>query len=484
MNGSPQRAIVSQRREEIEGSARSGQETQATALRAPLSLRVPVRRARFPFLSLAACALFGLTAVTVGAQDAPKADSQAQPAAQPKTPAQTAQAQPPPPPPVPQPAPAAPAAPAPGTVSISGLVDVYYGVNARAPSAPGGGPFATILTPSGEHIGIDNVGRSFDINDREPSFSLGEVNITRTPGHGFPLGITATLTVGDTARLVHATEPGGTSSWQTIQQLYLTYTPHLLGRDIPIDFGAFVTPFGYEVIESSSNDNYSRGLLFQFAVPLYHAGLRATVPINNQLSLLAGVVNGWNDIADDNNAKSVLGQLTWKPNAKLTGIAGWMGGSEGTGAYGSAIPHNQGNITTNLFDGQVIYQLTDKLKLAAWGDYGQGAGDVTGVHVSGYWLGYAGFARYQFTNHFAVAARLEQFEDVPGVGGIGLRTGLATYQKLREATLTLEYTSFRGHLVSRLEYRHDHATVPFFGASGGAVVPDQDTIYLGEVYKF
>jgi hypothetical protein len=79
--------------------------------------------------------------------------------------------------------------------------------------------------------------------------------------------------------------------------------------------------------------------------------------------------------------------------------------------------------------------------------------------------------------------RVEQFEDIPGVGGIGLRLG-GGYNKLNSATLTLEYVSLRGRLISRLEYRHDHARTPFFGADTGAVAADQDTIYLGEVYKF
>jgi hypothetical protein len=449
-----------------------------------------------------ACVLFGMAATVAQAQDAPKTDppapaapapaAPAAPAAQP-TPAPKPQAAPAAPAQTPaapaapaQAAPAAPAAPAPGTISYSGLLDVYYGINARAPSgkaAPFAPAFTGIVTPSGEAIKIDNAGRAFDINDRDPSFSLGEFNISRTAGKGFPLGITATLTFGDTARIVHATEPGGTSSWQTLQQLYLTYTPHVWGRDIPIDFGIFTTPFGYEVIESSNNDNYSRGLLFEYAVPLYHAGLRFNIPFSNQFSLLSGVVNGWNNIADDNNSKSVFTQLTWKPNAKLTSLLGWMGGAEGTGTYGSAVLPQLGDITTNLFDFQTIYQWNDKFKLVFWGDYATAAGQVGKTHVSDDWVGYAAYARYQFTNHFAVAARLEQFED--GTGGLGgLRDGVAGYSKLKEATLTLEYASFRGHLLSRLEYRHDHATVPFFGSSGGVGVPDQDTFYLGEVYKF
>lgn len=446
--------------------------------------------------SLLACALLGLTISSVQAQETSPsgaskpeavkvakaekkaAKSDAAPAASQDAAPAPAQAAP-----AAQPAPATPAGPPPGSVIISGLVDIYYGVNVRAPRAAGGGPFTGTVTPSGEKIGIDNAGRSFDINDREPSFSLGELNLTRTPGKGLPIGLTATLTVGDTARLVHATEPGGTSSWQTIQQFYGTYTPHILGRDVAIDFGKFVTPIGLEVIESSSNDNYSRSFGFQYAIPLYHAGLRVGFPITSKLSFLGGVVNGWNNVADDNDAKSFFTQFTWKPSGTFTGVLSYMGGAEGTGAYGTAVPKNKGFLTTNLVEGQAIWQVNSKLKLAGVVDYANAAGNVSGTHLSGNWIAYAGYARYQFSAPFALAFRGEQFEDIPGVGGTGLRLG-GGYGKLNSATVTFEYTSIRGHLVSRLEYRHDHANNPFFGSGGGRAVVDQDTWTLGEVYKF
>lgn len=455
------RTIASLGRNTDRGESRS-QETRKLALSSSRSARGSSRRSCLALAPVLACALLGLAGLSAGAQDADKKDDAAQPAAA---------------------AAAAPAAPAPGTVTYTGLVDWYYGVNVRAPHGLNGRPFATLTTPSGEHIGIDNVGRSFDINSNEPAFSLGELNITRTPGKGFPLGITATLTFGDTAKLVHANEPGGTSGWQTIQQLYLTYTPHFLSRDWTIDGGIFVTAFGQEVIESSSNDNYSRGLLFQYAIPLYHAGVRVTTPISPTLTAMGMVVNGWNDIADDNTGKSVHLQLAWKPNAKFSGIVNWMGGPEGTGAYGSGILNGQGNLTTNLFELLPTYQVNDKLKVYGEFDYGNAAGDVQGIHASDNWLGYAAYAHYQFTPKVALTGRVEQFEDIPGVGGVGLRTGNAGYTKINSATLTLEYQAFRGHLVSRLEYRHDHSNQAMFGA-GTRAVADQDTIYFGQVYKF
>ena len=396
------------------------------------------------------------------------------------------------------PAPATPASPAPGTVTYSGLIDVYFGINARAPHSAGPSPFgghafSGLLFPNGETFGIDNVGRSFDVNDRDPSFSLGEFNISRTEGKGFPLGVTATLTTGDTARLVHATEPGGTSSWQTLQQLYLTKTIHALNRDIAIDGGIFVTPMGLEVIESTSNDNYSRSFGFQYGVPFYHAGFRATLPLSSKLTLLAAGVNGWNNIADDGDGKTGIAQLTWKPTGTFTGILGFIGGTEGTGAYGPILaPKNQAGINTYVYEAQGIAQVTPALKLSGIVDYGTASGHTLvttaagasgQAHVSGTWLGVGGYARYQFTPRLALAGRIEQFDDNAGAGGVGLRTGGLGYNRLREGTVTLEYAFLRGHLISRLEYRHDASNQSFFGAGTGTA-RDQDTIYGSAAYKF
>ncbi|HZT44181.1 MAG TPA: outer membrane beta-barrel protein [Chthonomonadaceae bacterium] len=417
------------------------------------------------FWMLAVSLLLGAALRAQAQQSSSPAPATGTPAAQ--TPAQ---------PPTPA-APPAPSGPAPGAYSVSGLLDVYYEYNARNPAK------TYLVTPDGESIPIQNNGRAFDVIDGTPVFSLGELNIQRTQGKGLPFGITGTFTAGDTARIVHSTEYGGTRRWQWLQQLYLTRATPIKTGSLNVDFGVFVTPYGYEVIESSSNDNYSRGLLFTYAIPFYHAGLRITAPVTRSITLLAGVVNGWNDIADDNDSKSIITQITWAPSPKYTAIVGYMGGNEGTGAYGSAIPKNAA-IATDLLDAQVVTNPTSRLKLVAWADYGHGSGNVDDTHVSGSWVGLAAFARYQITTPIAAALRIEQLEDIPGAGPRpgGLRFGIG-YLKLREITLTLEYAHKGGHLLSRLEYRHDDATSPFFN-SHGSLVTYQDTFTLGEVYKF
>ena len=57
-----------------------------------------------------------------------------------------------------------------------------------------------------------------------------------------------------------------------MQQAYVS----LLTGKLQLDAGKFVTPLGAEVIESQDDWNYSRSILFGYAIPFYHAGMRAT----------------------------------------------------------------------------------------------------------------------------------------------------------------------------------------------------------------
>jgi hypothetical protein len=91
-------------------------------------------------------------------------------------------------------------------------------------------------------------------------------------------GFRVDLDYGPTATLVHSFEPTGEATGgdlQNIEQAYVSYLAPA-GAGLQLDFGKFVTPAGYEVIETKDNWNYSRSLLFALAVPYYHLGLRAS----------------------------------------------------------------------------------------------------------------------------------------------------------------------------------------------------------------
>ena len=88
-----------------------------------------------------------------------------------------------------------------------------------------------------------------------------------------------------------------------------------------IDFGQFVTSAGAEVIESPSNWNYTRSLLFAWAIPYYHFGLKTTTPINKVVTVGFQLVNPWNTVMGDHKFTNIgltlavtKGIYTWSTN--------------------------------------------------------------------------------------------------------------------------------------------------------------------------
>ncbi len=138
-----------------------------------------------------------------------------------------------------------------------------------------------------------------------------------------------------------------------------------VGKGLTLTFGKFVTPNGAEVIESNKDWNYSRGLLFNYAIPFYHFGLSAAYTFNDKYTLTGYVVNGWNNLVENTYSSGKTGGLSfaWNPNKKVSLTETWLGGP-------GATPLDGGN-WRNLSDTVITYTPTSKLSLMANGDYGR-----------------------------------------------------------------------------------------------------------------
>ena len=327
---------------------------------------------------------------------------------------------------------------------VSGFVDVYFGYNFNTPST-----------------GQAQV-RNFDIQHDSFSLNLAELSLEKKPTAGSRAGFRVDLDYGPTATVVSAAEPGGTQTFQNILQAYASYLAPL-GQGLQFDVGKFVTPIGNEGIKTRDNWNYSRSLLFTLAEPYYHAGVRASYSVNDHFSVSGLLVNGWNDVVDNNSGKTVGVQATLKPSAALTIVQSYMGGPE------------QANDNANwrhLVDTVITYTATPTVSLAMNYDYGRDT--VAGSPVT--WQGVAGYLRYQPKPWFAVTPRAEYYDDPNG-----FTTGVT--QKIKEATLTMEFKHKDG-LLLRAEYRRDMSDRPFFLKDVSSLVTHQDTLTVGIVYAF
>ena len=140
----------------------------------------------------------------------------------------------------------------------------------------------------------------------------------------------------------------------------MTYTAGI-GKGLGIKAGKFVTLLGAEVIESPLNYNISRSFLFGYAIPFTHTGVLFSYPLMEQVSLSAGIVNGWDNVIDSNKGKSFLGNLTLQPVDILTLSL--------NGVYGAELP-DRGGSKRGVFDFVGTLNVTDHTTFVTNFDYG------------------------------------------------------------------------------------------------------------------
>ena len=168
-----------------------------------------------------------------------------------------------------------------GPTTLSGFVDMYYGYNSNQPSSRQGNNL--FFTPYSNQFGLNMIEL---ILDKPPDAAN-----SRT-GYHVALGF------GQAMNVVNGSDPGGLGFSQYLKEAYFSYLAPV-GKGLQIDAGKFVTPNGAEVIETKDNWNYTRSLLFYYAIPYYHYGMRAKYTFNDKYSLTGHFVNGSSIVGED-----------------------------------------------------------------------------------------------------------------------------------------------------------------------------------------
>ena len=331
-------------------------------------------------------------------------------------------------------APAAPAAPptwSVGPIDFSGLVDGYFTGNFNNPASQ------------------LNQLQNFNFQANQFSLNMAKISMGHSPD---PIGFQVDFGFGKAFDVIHAAEPSSATSHdylRNIEQAFVAIKP-TKAKGFEADFGQFVTSAGAEVIETPSNWNYSRSLLFAWAIPYYHFGLRTSMPLTKAFTGGVQVVNGWNNTEDNNTGKTIgLTGAYVKP--RFTWFGNYYVGPENTGT----------NIGfRNLIDTTLLLTPNSKFNAYINYDYGQNRSAVTSSSGGysagslGRWQGIAVAAHFQATAKSSFTPRFEYFVDPQGFS-----TGTA--QKLNEFTITYEYKWVEG-LLARVEFRNDHSNVNFF----------------------
>ena len=327
---------------------------------------------------------------------------------------------------------------------LAGTADMYFHYNFNEPKTGS-------LTPL----------RNFDSEHNQFSLALVELALIKPATADDRVGFRLDLDYGPVAAWVHAADPGGVDVFQNVQQAYISYLAPA-GTGLTFDVGKFVTQHGAEVIEAKDNWNYSRSLLFAWAIPYYHMGVRVGYSPNDKLTLGAAATNGWNNVKDNNSQKTYGFQAIVKPAAAVSIVQNYMVGPEQT---------DDTNDLRHLSDTTLTYAVNDRFSVM--GNYDYGRDEVAGTAVT--WQGVGIYAKAQATPIFAIIPRYEYYNDEDG-----FTTGTA--QNVQEFTLTAEVKHSQG-LIMRLEYRRDWSDVNFF-TKGRRARDNQNTFSVGFVYAF
>ena len=329
-----------------------------------------------------------------------------------------------------------------------------------------------------------NVNRIFDADHNSFKFDVGELVIlkdTPKPGDvGFRTDLTYGFSVPEVTQSTADTGDGQSHQFD-VQQAYVSYNAPI-GSGLQIDFGKFITHIGAEVIEGYDgwNYNFSRSFLFGLAIPFTHTGIRASYTINDMISVMGMVANGWDITVDNNDGKTLGAQIAITPTDNISLLLNWAGGQEAIGLNGVAFSNN----TVNIFDVVLDVGLTNNTLVQLNFDYGvQANGAVSGRDAE--WWGIAGILRHNYNKWFSISLRGEFFDDVEGTRTTSATTLVADQgQELWEITVTPE-VRINQNMVVRMEYRHDKSNQKaFFDSGAGKAQDTQDTIALNALFYF
>jgi hypothetical protein len=335
-----------------------------------------------------------------------------------------------------------------GPIDFSGLIDGYYSMNFGHPASK------------------NNNFRNFDAKANQFSFNMAKFTMEHTAD---PVGFKLELAAGRAMDIFHATDPAGAEVVKHIFQAYVTLKPEKW-KGLQFDFGKFVTSAGAEVTETHLNWNYSRSLLYANG-PYYHMGARATMPVGSHFVGGVQLINGWNNVEDNNSGKTV-GLTAAFVSSKINWFNNYYVGNEKTDTVGGVKISAPG--VRHFFD--TVVALNPNGRVNGLFNFDYGVDKNPGSRGSTFY-GYSAALRFVGNDVFSVSPRYDWYKDRDG-----FITG--TPKTWQEFTVTADIKMMEGFLT-RLEYRRDWANVPFFDRGNElASSKSMNTLLIGFVAYF
>lgn len=265
---------------------------------------------------------------------------------------------------------------------------------------------------------------------------------------------------GTSVQANYAAEPrqGAVSGDALSRMLQEAYAGYQLTPTLWVDVGVFYSHIGMETWVSRDNPTYTRSFVADFS-PFYSTGVRATWQLSTSVTARLDVVNGWQNISENNEDKSLGLRVDVAANSTTT--VSWY-------AYAG----NEPGARLRLFNGVgVRSRLSDRAEVLAQVDVGRqhDRDSLTAARQTSGWYGATLIGRYWVRPSLAVVARAERFADGDQIvvvtgGPLPFRANSASIGiDVRPEARVLWRTEARGYAAD--------ATVFPKGVSGGGPTP-------------
>lgn len=217
-----------------------------------------------------------------------------------------------------------------------------------------------------------------------------------------------TLQYGNSVTKNYSTEPtlGSTSGALNCQLFQEAYVGYKLRPNMWLDAGIYLGHIGMESWISKYNYTYSRSLVLDY-VPYYQTGARLTHVIDENSELQYHLVNGWQNISENNQDKAVGIQFLHRfPTDLIFTYNNFLGNDKGIS--GKVTPQTKSTLRT-FQDLNIEKKLGERFSLKVAFDFG--TQERTDSHKTNTWTGWGTVLRYKLNETDYVAGRLEQYHD-------------------------------------------------------------------------
>ena len=230
----------------------------------------------------------------------------------------------------------------------------------------------------------------------------------------------------------------GAPSWASSKDYGLAM-PQLYGEagygNHAVKVGHFYTIIGYEVVPAIGNFFYTHAYTMQYGEPFTHTGILDTWTPNEQLTVYAGITNGWDNFSDPinivgignpgypgaNSNAAFLGGVSFKNSDQTQSLTTTVSSGNEPGAFVNPLPAGPALIGNRSIVSTVyVNELSDKVTYVFQNDNGwqfnanpisQNIGQAAGLAQ---WYGINQYMFYNFSDTLIGGMRLEWFRDNNG----------------------------------------------------------------------